>query len=76
MDRTRIRWKNVARLAGGVAAGATLIAVVPGLLQPGAPAPLPPDVGLETGTSGAIAYADKPAGRARATRAPQSLAKA
>ena len=76
MDRTRIRWKNVGRLAGGIAAGAALIAVVPGLLQPGAPAPLPPDVGLETGTSGAIAYADKPAGGRERPRAPRSLAKA
>lgn len=56
MDRTRIRWRNVGRLAGGLGAGALLLVVVPALLEPADPAPLPADVGLDPAP--ASGYAD------------------
>ncbi len=53
MDRTRIRWTNVARLLGGLSAGCVLILVVPGLVREPEPPPLPADVGLAvSGTAG------------------------
>jgi outer membrane biosynthesis protein TonB len=60
MDRTRIRWRNVGRLVAGLAGAAALIAVVPGLVEPDDPPALPPDVGLETGATGAYAFATTP----------------
>ena len=48
MDRTRIRWRNAARIAAGVAAAGGLALVVPDLLEPPAPPPLPADIGLAT----------------------------
>lgn len=57
MGRPRIRWTNLARAAAAVAVIALLVAVVPGLLEPGPPEPLPADVGLATGATGAYAYA-------------------
>ncbi len=56
MGRARIRWRNVGRLAAAVGAGGMLIGVVPGMLEPPEPEPLPADVGLATGTTGAYAY--------------------
>jgi hypothetical protein len=55
MERPRVRWKNVGRLAAGIGAGGLLIGVVPGVLEPAAPAPLPPDVGLMAGPAGRTA---------------------
>jgi len=57
MARTRIRWRNVGRVATAVGAGGLLIGVVPGMLEPPDPEPLPADVGLATGATGAHAYA-------------------
>jgi hypothetical protein len=57
MDRTRIRWSNVGRLLGGVGAGGLLLVVVPGLIEPSDPPPLPADVGLATGATGAYVTA-------------------
>lgn len=57
MGRPRIRWTNLARAGAAVAVVALLVAVVPGLLEPGPPEPLPADVGLATGATGAYAYA-------------------
>jgi hypothetical protein len=59
MDRSRIRWRNVGRLAAGVAGGGVLLVVMPGLLDPPEPPPLPADVGLATGASGAVATLGK-----------------
>jgi hypothetical protein len=76
MARTRIRWTNLGRLAAGLGAGGVLIAVVPGLVEPAEPPPLPPDVGLTTGASGAAGvYASAPRvpnERARTTSARRS----
>ncbi len=63
MDRTRIRWRNVGRLAGGLGAGALVLIVVPGLLEPGDPRPLPADVGLDPGAAGDYAYVPATRGR-------------
>lgn len=57
MGRPRIRWTNLARAGAAVAVVALLVAVVPGLLEPGPPEPLPADVGLASGATGAYAYA-------------------
>lgn len=46
MGRTRIRWRNAARIGAGIAAAAGLILLVPGLLEPPRPPPLPADIGL------------------------------
>ena len=46
MDRTRIRWTNLARLLGGLAAGGVVVLVLPGLVREPEPPPLPADVGL------------------------------
>ena len=56
MDRTRIRWSKLGRLVAGLVGAAALIAVVPGLLAAPEPAPLPDDVGLTGGATGAYAY--------------------
>src|SRR5918996_301808 len=55
MDRSRIRWQNVGRLAAGAVAGGALLFVAPGLLDPPDPPPLPADVGLATGATGPVA---------------------
>jgi hypothetical protein len=55
MRHARIRWRNVARVAGALAAVAAAVFVAPALLAPPEPAPLPDDVGLETGATG-VAY--------------------
>jgi hypothetical protein len=66
MDRTRIRWRNVGRLAAALGGAAALVGVLPGLLTPPEPEPLPSDVGLVAGTTGAHAYAPpKPSRTAR-----------
>jgi hypothetical protein len=65
MDRTRIRWRNVGRLAAAVGGAGLLVGVVPGLVEPPEPKPLPADVGLAT-PAGAYAY--EPPGRARGGR--------
>ena len=57
MDRTRIRWSKVGRLTAGLIGAAALIAIVPRLLAAPRPQPLPDDVGLTGGTTGAYAYA-------------------
>lgn len=60
MNRTRIRWSSLGRLVAGLGAGGLVIAVVPGLLErPEAP-PLPADVGLAQGTSGATGVVSEP----------------
>src|SRR3954447_22938694 len=43
---TRIRWQNLAKLAGGVVTGIALVVGLPALLERPKPPPLPPDVGL------------------------------
>jgi neural Wiskott-Aldrich syndrome protein len=67
MDRSRIRWRNVGRLAAGVAGGGVLLIVGPGLLDPPEPPPLPADVGLATGASEAVATFGEPPMAAEAT---------
>ena len=48
MDRTRIRWRNAARIGAGLAAAGGLVLVLPSLLEPPQPRPLPADIGLAT----------------------------
>jgi hypothetical protein len=57
MGKTRIRWRNVARLAAGAAVAALLVALTGAMLKPKAPQPLPADVGLDGIRGQAIAYA-------------------
>jgi hypothetical protein len=60
MDRSRIRWQNVGRLAAGAVAGGALLFVAPGLLDPPDPPPLPADVGLATGATGPVGALPEP----------------
>ena len=67
MLRSRVRWRNVAR-AGTIGAGTIgAIAALPMLLEAPDPGPLPADVGLDSGATGARAFvsaddgADSPA---------------
>ena len=69
MDRARIRWRNVARLAAGAVLAGLALALAPGLLTPSEPPPLPADVGLATGPEGVYAATGlRPARGARTTR--------
>lgn len=61
MARTRIRWQNVGRVAGGIAVGAVALFAAADLLEPPPPEPLPADVGLATGATGAVGYEPGPA---------------
>jgi hypothetical protein len=69
MEHARIRWRNVGRVAAGVGAGGLLIAFAPGLLEPPDPPPLPADVGLATGATGAAGPYALAAPRPRRDRA-------
>lgn len=60
MDRTRIRWRNAARIGAGLAAAGGLALVVPGLLGPPEAPPLPADVGLATGTAKPLELVEPP----------------
>jgi hypothetical protein len=68
MKRPVVRWRNVGRAAGAVAAVGLAVVVAPRLLDPGEPPPLPDDVGLEVGATG-FAY-DPPEPR-RPDREPE-----
>jgi hypothetical protein len=61
MGRTRIRWPNVGRVGAGIAVGAVAIFAAAEVLEPPPREPLPADVGLATGTTGAAAYEPAPA---------------
>ena len=67
MDRARIRWRNVGRIAGGLGAAGLLVVVVPGLLEPPEPPPLPDDVGLATGATRPVRLRARRASPAPAT---------
>src|SRR4051794_16484953 len=56
MGKTRIRWRNVARLAAGAAVAALLLALTGAMLKPKPPEPLPADVGLDGIRGQAVAY--------------------
>src|SRR5947208_6964878 len=45
-SRSRIRWRNVARLAAGAIAGVVLLVGLPSLIRRPEPPPLEPDIGL------------------------------
>jgi hypothetical protein len=70
MDRTRIRWSNLARLAGGLGAGAVALAAIPGMLSGPEPTPLPADVGLDPSSAGVGAVAPPAERRPRDARDP------
>ena len=53
MSRTRIRWTKAGLMAGGVGVAALAIGFGPSLLEPPPPEPLPADLGLASGPSGA-----------------------
>ena len=65
MDRARIRWRNVARLAAGAVLAGLALALGPGLLTPSEPPPLPADVGLATGPERVYAATGAPPGAQR-----------
>jgi outer membrane biosynthesis protein TonB len=54
MRHVRIRWRNVARFVGALAALVVALFAAPALLAPPEPAPLPDDVGLEAGATGFV----------------------
>jgi hypothetical protein len=56
MGKTRIRWRNVARLGAGAIVAALLVALTGAMLKPKAPQPLPADVGLDGIRGQAVAY--------------------
>ena len=72
MDRTRIRWRNVGRLAGGLGAGALLLIVVPGLLEPRRPAAAARRRRARPRRGGRLRLC---AGHARTARAPEPAAR-
>jgi outer membrane biosynthesis protein TonB len=54
MRQVRIRWRNVGRIVGALAALVVALFAAPALLAPPEPAPLPDDVGLEAGATGFV----------------------
>jgi len=57
MRGVRIRWTSAAKAAGAVVAGGLLVFAVSALSEPEEAEPLPADIGLASGATGAYGYA-------------------